>query len=660
MTRRSTLPAAVLALAGFASLAPAVAAQSADLPYDRHLLTQLDDERPAFRVEAARSIAKMGPDAKGAVPALVKRLGDASAEVRAALLDALGEIGVGSKPAVPQIGKALAGDAEAAVRASAARALGKIGAMASRATGDLLRAFQREGDGAVREAAAEALVRVSPRGPETLQAFQEALSGDDASRRIVAATQLGRLGAIARPALPALEALVNDADAALAEAADLAIRRIGGEVDDSGPAPDAIAEADLPVWKSFSLDDLFGFLGSEAASTRQKSALQLGRRAADLGPRLRAASTALVAMLRKDAEPSVRVAAAHALGRLGAECPDLGRALTDEELSVRVAAARAIGALGRRAGAAAAPLALARIADDASIVRKVAGEALASIDADVRAMRDEAKSAADTKTAERIAGDLAQRIVGTLTDGLARKDEDVRMRATLAVAELGPAAKGAVTRLVGLLRDPFGFVRAGAASALASIGADAGAEAVAALERAIVDDDPRVRGRIRDALALLAPESPALPPPAPAVPPTPVAPPAAEAPPAAPEAEAPRPLPPPGSLAEAVERILAGEGGITRPTASVEGDDVSLDLRLEHERFDEEMGHGDAVRFTIKLFRGIPELKSLRIVFRAHRGRQLGRYVVTRASAEAYFEKFDDPFESRRLREWWPRMARRG
>src|SRR5262249_48639546 len=99
----------------------------------------LADQEQEVRVEAADALGHAGPDAKAAVPLLIKAMKDMSPQVRGAAAGALGEIGPNAKDAIPVLMAAL-GDRDKAreitigtrtdaveVRMEAAQALGRIG-----------------------------------------------------------------------------------------------------------------------------------------------------------------------------------------------------------------------------------------------------------------------------------------------------------------------------------------------------------------------------------------------------------------------------------------------------------------------------------------------------------------------------------------------------
>ncbi|HEY2841241.1 MAG TPA: HEAT repeat domain-containing protein [Pirellulales bacterium] len=67
------------------------------------LIDALNDPNPDVRVEAARSLARMGDQGKAAVPTLIERLSDPNEEVRQASARALGQMGPAAAEAVPAL-----------------------------------------------------------------------------------------------------------------------------------------------------------------------------------------------------------------------------------------------------------------------------------------------------------------------------------------------------------------------------------------------------------------------------------------------------------------------------------------------------------------------------------------------------------------------------
>ncbi len=94
-------------------------------PSAEGLAELLANPDPRVREEAAIHLAKLGPNALPAVPALIRAAEDRSEFVRMFAIDALGAIGPEAKAAVPTLTRILSGD-NLALRASAKSALARI------------------------------------------------------------------------------------------------------------------------------------------------------------------------------------------------------------------------------------------------------------------------------------------------------------------------------------------------------------------------------------------------------------------------------------------------------------------------------------------------------------------------------------------------------
>lgn len=214
---------------------------------------------------------EFGPDAKAAVPELVKRLFDPFATVRSASAEALGRVGPGAKDAVGPLLAALAGDEPAFVQSAAAEALGLIRPADADEVVAALKAKLAHPDALVRAHAALALLRaagdksgekeieagltwrtypvritaaeaawllnkdarVVPLLVRTLEESNLEGTGGE-NERYMAVRALGRIGAEAKDAVPELLKLVEHRDFALASAARVAVKAID---------PDAAAKA---------------------------------------------------------------------------------------------------------------------------------------------------------------------------------------------------------------------------------------------------------------------------------------------------------------------------------------------------------------------------------------------------------------------------------
>lgn len=170
---------------------------------EKELLRAFGAELPDERLEAARAMAKKGPEV---VPKLIEALKHRDWRVRRSATDALAELEADAKPAVPALTKALK-DKDAWVRAGAAVALGRIGPDAKEAAPALAEAAVGD-DLWVRKCALESLARGSVTDDKELllkaavgaMAIRE--SGWAAKR--FAMDILNRHGKAHKPAIPAL------------------------------------------------------------------------------------------------------------------------------------------------------------------------------------------------------------------------------------------------------------------------------------------------------------------------------------------------------------------------------------------------------------------------------------------------------------------------
>jgi HEAT repeat protein len=151
-------------------------------------------DNPFKRLYALCALGHIGSQAAEAVPALIRMLNvRREGEDPEAVADALGGIGPGARAAVPALEKLLADD-----------------------------------DKRIRSASARALSRIDPTVVAAVAALVEALDSDS---DVEACESLGRMGSVARAALPALERKVRQwkADERLRAAAAEALKKIRGE-----------------------------------------------------------------------------------------------------------------------------------------------------------------------------------------------------------------------------------------------------------------------------------------------------------------------------------------------------------------------------------------------------------------------------------------------
>lgn len=186
---------------------------------------KVEDVRP----RAAAIIARIGPEAKDAVPALIGALGDPDPDTRNEVLFALAAIGPDAAQAVPALVKALDDPGEN-VSYAACYALGKVGPAAMAAKPALQKCLGSSDEFACM-ASAWALACIHPECKETaaksVPILAKALAEPDALSRLHAAEALRRLGPCAKDAVPALKKALQDDNPDVREAAGQALQAIG-------------------------------------------------------------------------------------------------------------------------------------------------------------------------------------------------------------------------------------------------------------------------------------------------------------------------------------------------------------------------------------------------------------------------------------------------
>jgi HEAT repeat protein len=174
---------------------------------------------------AASALGELGPQARSAEPQLRAALKHKEAGVRVNAAAALGRVGATSPDTITALIGLLKNDPEREVRRATAGALGAIGPAAREAIPVLAEAMAGDGKGGW-WVAADALARIG--GPDAVPPLIEGLKNADEDVRLTAIRGLGKLGAVAQPAVEALEkASQNDANATNRAAAAEALRKIG-------------------------------------------------------------------------------------------------------------------------------------------------------------------------------------------------------------------------------------------------------------------------------------------------------------------------------------------------------------------------------------------------------------------------------------------------
>lgn len=186
-------------------------------------------QRKEVRFRAAAIVARIGPKAKPAVPALIEALQDDNAATRNEVLFALAAIGPEAQAAATAVIRAL-NDEDAKVRYGACYALGKMGPPAIDAKAALQKCLDSD-DEFLAMASAWALAQIAPACPVTARKsvplLVKALGDSEAITRVHAAETLGFLGPQAKSAVPALKTASKDRDEAVRAAASAALEQIG-------------------------------------------------------------------------------------------------------------------------------------------------------------------------------------------------------------------------------------------------------------------------------------------------------------------------------------------------------------------------------------------------------------------------------------------------
>jgi HEAT repeat protein len=392
----------------------------------------------------------------------------------------------------------------------AARTLGGFGGVAKDAVPALIGALHDE-DFYVCITAARAIRDIDPDGITSINALIELLGDEDLNVRREVTEVIISMCPQAVPAL--IEALGRK---------DLLIRtgaiHILGSVD---PTPEVIealcnllSEGNIAEIRNAAADALSNFgnepgvmevliggLKDSEQQVRIKAVEALGR----IGPDAIDAVETMIGIIRAETLSQTRAAICEALGKISSGnnvIELLTEALQDEHPSVRIAAARALGNIG--------PKAIGSLTDalmnDSAGVRAAAAEALGLIGPAARMARSSLLDAwEDNDMGVAIRATVAMARIGPDTENfittlkLALDENDHRMRvgAATGLVMLGPIARSAVPNLIDALKDDSADVRMTACDALGAIGPPAWRAAPGLIE--LIEDDT---GRVRVAAAL--------------------------------------------------------------------------------------------------------------------------------------------------------------
>lgn len=291
------------------------------------LLKVLDDPRK-FRWGAAMSLGLIGPEAKSAVPALVKALGDKEGALKRGAARALGEIGVDS-PAVIKALASVLDDRECAYEAM--QSLARFGPKAKAALPALHAVLKKS---KINLGAAEAIARIDPKAKAPLAVI--ALAIKDQKYRWVAVKDARRIGLAAKEIIDVLPEALDDKNHLVVQEAVGYLGEICLKNEDAVPVlmaaaghrmhwvrPQALkAMGPMGAKATPAVPLLIRALGDRSDVLRQEAAKVL----AQLGPAAKEAAPALRASLRRH-DPLVRPYAAEALWKVAGPSDDVALAL---------------------------------------------------------------------------------------------------------------------------------------------------------------------------------------------------------------------------------------------------------------------------------------------------------------------------------------------
>lgn len=442
------------------------------------LVKTLGDGETARREAAADVLGRIGPPARTAVPALLATLKDRSSAVALLAAMSVAEIDpTRSAPAVPLLADALdvpgataalakiGPDARAAVpaliaalkptkgnapqeliRLNARLALARIGTPAVSA---LIEALKEKREG-VAPLAGEALGWILPPPKQAVAALRAALR-NDRSHAAVYARSLGQLGSLAQSAISD----VLDLLAETASRPEAAVALVNMD-------PKLADKAVPPLIRDLQADD---------EKQRQAAVMAVAR----LGPASQPAAAALITLLRDRLLSKMEI---EALGEIWTRAiPDLASLLKDSQVEIRQRAVLALGQIGPAAHAALQPL-IAALSDRDDTVRVGAAqimqtlgpqarEAIPALIANLQAQQPEVRATAAAALGHIEAS--AKEARGPLVECLLDPDERVRYAAALSLGRIDPHYTEAVPALRGALNDSSPMVQLAAVDSLVRI-----------------------------------------------------------------------------------------------------------------------------------------------------------------------------------------------
>ena len=509
------------------------------LPAMPALLAAFKDAELKARAPILTVIARIGPQAKEAIPALVEALKEDNSNYNltrtiALAGDALVQVGPSAAPALIAAMKDLKGTGRIAI----VNTLARITPPVKEAIPVFVKMFveERGSDSYALQAASKALVEYSQTAKEVAPAVAELLADPTTGVRSSAALLLSQMGAKAKDAVPALVTATKDEEPYVRRNALRALQKIGPAAAEGAPAlieqlkdPEnneaELVVAALAAFGPPAMPALTASLRLESPNVRRQAAKILGSlfRAHEPGsgpldiatasPGLRNVFADLKRLLKEEGW-TAREGAALALGHVGAgakECtPELSAMLKDARPEVKLAAAWALGHIDPSAKETLVPVLMAALKDERAEIRAQAADGLAQMGP---AAKDaipallEAIKVGDPESEAAMGqalGKIGAPALPAVTEALKSPRADLRRCAVWALRSHTSPAGENVPLLAGALKDNDESVRRVAAGAFRSLGASA-LVATDALRAALKDDDAEVRRLVVEVFGQLAP-----------------------------------------------------------------------------------------------------------------------------------------------------------
>jgi HEAT repeat protein len=451
--------------------------------------------------------------------ALLKSAASGAGQARYTAIDDLGERHMAAGIVVPELEKLLA-DKDPNVRWRSARALGDYDAQAISAA-PALRNLLKGNEAIVQYHAAVALGRIGDKSDETVQALVAAATGKDERIARAAIASLRELEPGREHVLKALgELLKSENDAVVLHAME-AIVEHGKQ---SVPLlNDALAKPETAYLACTAIEHL----GPEAAETVPALSELLGKTKhsqvliqallalASIGPAAEAASPKVVTFLDWKDDATVPVAAAYALGSIGAKDADeaLRAAMTKENPFLQMVAAWAIAKLNPEDNAAlktAVEKLVQGLKNNDPAIRTAAAKCLQKLQAPPEVVAPELVKLISDKDPEVQAhavdaiASLGESVVPRVIIGLERPE--LREAAVQVLRKLGPKASGAVAPLIKAAEGAKPKFRTEVQLALGAIG-PAAAPATEMLVKSLTSSDAGERESALYALRQIGPKA---------------------------------------------------------------------------------------------------------------------------------------------------------